>query len=111
MSALKEYRQFELVIGGRGHSQMIPFGLGVPILSLDVHDKLRFFLEDIDRMHWLLQLHGSVGEISENILNKALKLLQSRDRTKKDIRGLQVYLSEITNRNIEFISKSFYNKE
>lgn len=41
------FRSFSLVVGTRGHAQMIPFGLNVPIMSLISHDKLRYFLEDM----------------------------------------------------------------
>ena len=36
----------------RGHSQMIPFGLRKNILSIVSHDKLKWFLEDIDHPEW-----------------------------------------------------------
>lgn len=42
------YKDFTLVFGMRGHSQMIPFGMGIPIYSLISHNKLFYFLEDID---------------------------------------------------------------
>lgn len=41
-----------VVIGMRGHAGMIPFGIGVPILSIISHAKLRYFLEDIDHPEW-----------------------------------------------------------
>lgn len=43
---LRFYRQQEVVIGMRGHAQMVPFGLGVPIISIISHNKMRYFLED-----------------------------------------------------------------
>ncbi|MDM7831995.1 glycosyltransferase [Cellulomonas edaphi] len=46
------YREAALVVGMRGHAGMIPFGLGTPIVSLVSHPKLRYFLEDIGRPEW-----------------------------------------------------------
>jgi polysaccharide pyruvyl transferase WcaK-like protein/SAM-dependent methyltransferase len=46
------YSSIDLSIGMRGHAQMIPFGLGVPIISLIAHDKLAWFLEDIGYPEW-----------------------------------------------------------
>lgn len=46
------YKTVDLSIGMRGHSQMIPFGLGVPIFSAITHDKMRYFLEDIGEPDW-----------------------------------------------------------
>lgn len=41
-----------LVIGMRGHAGMIPFGLGVPIVSLVSHPKLQYFLDDVRHPEW-----------------------------------------------------------
>ncbi|WP_088183229.1 polysaccharide pyruvyl transferase family protein [Sphingobium sp. Z007] len=45
--AMNYFAKLPLTVGMRGHAQMIPFGLGNPILSLFVHNKLRWFLRDI----------------------------------------------------------------
>ncbi|WP_062383001.1 polysaccharide pyruvyl transferase family protein [Demequina iriomotensis] len=42
----------DVVAGMRGHAGMIPFGIGVPIVSIISHAKLRFFLEDIGHLEW-----------------------------------------------------------
>lgn len=36
----------DLVIGARGHAQMIPFGLGIPFVTIDSHPKTRYFAND-----------------------------------------------------------------
>lgn len=41
------YEKMDFVIGMRGHSNIIPFGRGIPFIALGSHDKNRFFLEDI----------------------------------------------------------------
>lgn len=41
------YRQMDLVIGMRGHSNIVPFGLGTTVIGLGSHNKNRFFLEQI----------------------------------------------------------------
>ena len=46
------YAAVDLAIGVRGHAQMIPFGLGVPIISLITHDKIAWFLEDVGHSDW-----------------------------------------------------------
>lgn len=50
--ALDVYRRASLVIGMRGHATMIPFGVGTPVLSIVSHPKMRYFLEDVDRLDW-----------------------------------------------------------
>lgn len=41
-----------VVLGCRGHAQMIPFGLGAFPFSFDVHPKLGYFHSDIGRPEW-----------------------------------------------------------
>jgi len=46
-AALRLYQSFDAVIAMRGHGQLVPFGLGVPVVSLITHEKLRWFLQDV----------------------------------------------------------------
>jgi polysaccharide pyruvyl transferase WcaK-like protein len=55
-AVLQYYRDVDLAVGMRGHSQMISFGLETPILSLISHDKLRWFLEDIGHPEWGVEI-------------------------------------------------------
>ncbi len=41
------YKQMNLVVGMRGHSNIVPFGLGTPVVGLGSHNKNRFFLTQI----------------------------------------------------------------
>lgn len=52
------YKTVDLSVGMRGHAQMIPFGLGVPIFSVISHDKMKYFLDDIDEPTWGAELLG-----------------------------------------------------
>ncbi|MFC1933573.1 polysaccharide pyruvyl transferase family protein, partial [Chloroflexota bacterium] len=47
-SAINLYMSMDLIIAMRGHSQMIPFGQGKKVISLISHDKLSWFLEDVN---------------------------------------------------------------
>ncbi len=53
---LRQYAGAAVAVGMRGHAQMVPFGVGVPILSLVSHDKLRFFLDDVDMADAAIEL-------------------------------------------------------
>ncbi|MDR3203021.1 MAG: polysaccharide pyruvyl transferase family protein, partial [Bifidobacteriaceae bacterium] len=44
---LAEYAEVPLVLGTRGHAQLIAFGMGAAPVSLAVHAKLRYFADDI----------------------------------------------------------------
>ena len=53
---LNYYVQPELMIAMRGHAQMIPFGCKTPVISLISHDKLKWFLEDIEHPEWGIEV-------------------------------------------------------
>lgn len=53
-TGLEYYAGLPLVVGMRGHGQMIPFGIGSGIISIMVHEKLKYFLEDINHEHLCL---------------------------------------------------------
>ncbi|MBL0885869.1 polysaccharide pyruvyl transferase family protein [Myceligenerans indicum] len=81
--ALAVYAESSLVIGMRGHAGMIPFGLGTPILSIVSHPKMRYFLEDIDRLEW----GCDVGEekLGELLAERAIDVLSHEDRYRADV--------------------------
>ncbi len=69
------YRSASLVIGMRGHATMIPFGLGTPVLSIVSHPKMRYFLEDIGRVEWGVDVHDErlgarLTELTADILGR-----------------------------------------
>jgi polysaccharide pyruvyl transferase WcaK-like protein len=56
---MEHYAQVDLSVGMRGHSQMIPFGFNKPIISLISHDKLKFFLDDLDLSDFGIDLNSN----------------------------------------------------
>lgn len=51
------------VLGGRGHAQMIPFGVGSIPLSLDLHAKLGYFAHDIGHPEFVIPV-GPEGMVA-----------------------------------------------
>ena len=94
----------ELVMGMRGHAQMIPFGLNCKILSLGSHDKLKWFLEDIEAIDWWIDLRNDTNHISEIILSKSLDIIEKSDQINEYIKIKQNNLYNITMKNMEFIN-------
>ena len=80
---------------------MIPFGLGTPIFSIITHDKLSFFLEDIDKPEWGEEL------FSENLKNNLFKLLDTvkinRNKIQHEIIECQKKIWNKTSDNMEII--------
>jgi len=94
------YKSFDLVIAGRGHSQMIPFGLGIPVLSLHVHNKIKFFLEDINKLDWMIDLDDE-DKIQETLVEKALYMLQHKRKIQKEIEEAKENLFHIIKNNFD----------
>lgn len=66
---LKFWNGVECSIGMRSHAQMIPFGLGKKIISLGSHEKIKWFMEDIDMMECYIDLNADAKTIEERIVN------------------------------------------
>jgi polysaccharide pyruvyl transferase WcaK-like protein len=47
----KYYKTLNTIFATRGHGQMIPMGLGVKVISIISHNKLKYFLEDT-KLEW-----------------------------------------------------------
>ena len=64
------YNDIELMFGTRGHAQMIPFGLNTKIISLGTHEKLKYFLEDVNSMDWYIDVQHHPNRVSDQIKEK-----------------------------------------
>ena len=76
------YHKMNVVVGMRGHAQLIPFGRGIPVISLISHDKLKWFLNDVD-----MQFTGV--EANEFNMGESLFRLVRRIHTYSETRYLQ----------------------
>ena len=73
-SLISEYQSYDVVLGGRGHSLMIPVGLNIPIISITTHDKQRFFIQDFLPLKYNIEL----GELSDvEILDRIVNCIKS----------------------------------
>lgn len=100
---IQAYSSPKLVIGMRGHAQMIPFGCSTPILSIISHDKMRWFLEDIHHVEWGVELTDANFE--EILLKKANYLLDNYRDCISDIEAEKARLWDITNHNLKVIKE------
>lgn len=98
---VKEYAKPRLVIGMRGHAQMIPFGCNTPILSIISHDKMQWFLDDIQHPDWGVDVLNL--QFEEELLIKAQKMYMSTNELIPILKKEQTYLYEITLKNMEYI--------
>ena len=85
---IKAYAKPRLVIGMRGHAQMIPFGCNTPIVSIVSHDKMQWFLDDIGQSNW-----------GADVLSPTFKndLIQRIDQAINDFKNEMQYITEKQN--------------
>ncbi len=102
LSCFNEYTNAALVIGMRGHAQMIPFGCGTPILSIISHDKMQWFLDDIGYPEWGCEL--SQDNFQEMLVKKTENVLNSIDTFRKEILIAQDKIYKITLKNLHTVS-------
>ncbi len=100
------YNNIELMMGMRGHAQMIPFGVNTKIISLGTHEKLAYFLEDIDAMDWYIDVHHNPSGLADIILEKFTAMMNI-DKTTAEERIIQQQdkLFQITKNNLNVINR------
>ena len=96
------YCNMELTLGTRGHAQMIPFGLNSKILSLGSHNKLRYFLEDIESLDWYVDLREDVSTLKDRITTRFFEIIASTEADERLIYQ-QSRLYQVTSENHEII--------
>lgn len=98
------YIQPDLVVGMRGHAQMIPFGLRRPIFSIISHDKMRYFLEDIGHPDWGCNINDPrFGETLDAFIDQAFIQAEPLARA---VTAAQALCWENTMKNMGTISRS-----
>ena len=105
---LSAYSKPRLVIGMRGHAQMIPFGCNTPILSIVSHDKMQWFLDDIHHPEWGVDVLNPSFEAE--LLEKAKKLYESTEILIPILKDEQRKLWNITQQNMNYIKSIIKNK-
>lgn len=95
------YSTPKVVIGMRGHAQMIPFGCGTPIVSIISHDKMAYFLDDINHPEW------GVDVLDENFGERLYEIIQYACDNEKmissEIYRIQDTLWEISMKNVAYM--------
>tara|TARA_Y100001970_G_scaffold289560_1_gene420351 strand:+ start:510 stop:1697 length:1188 start_codon:yes stop_codon:yes gene_type:complete len=98
---IKSYLDVSTMIGMRGHSQMIPFGCGIPIISLISHDKIKYFLTDIGHEEWGIEINSM--NIETEIIDKVNKAIKHSNERKEEILKIQSDFFKTTEKNTKEI--------
>jgi polysaccharide pyruvyl transferase WcaK-like protein len=105
------YNGVDVVIGMRGHAQMIPFGVNCHIITLGSHEKMKWFLEDIDALDWYVELTNNCNNLANTIFNKFIEIHEIKgEETTKRILDAQEKLHNITLQNMEYIKGKVFNE-
>lgn len=87
-----------VVLGGRGHAQLIPFGAGSIPISLDLHNKLRYFAADVG--HPEFTLAAEPERLGERIVESVAAAWEQRDQLQGDLAAVQQEWMEISQQNL-----------
>lgn len=98
------YNNVDLVIGMRGHAQMIPFGLRKPIVSIISHEKMKYFLDDIKHPEWGVDIKSST--LKDELIEKIDALSSDRYQTiQEQVNRAQQAQYNLTKANFDTIRK------
>lgn len=102
--ALDFFARTPLVVGMRGHAQMIPFGLGTPILSLLVHNKLKYFLDDIGFPEFCVDVRRA--NFAGELIDKAEHIYENYDAVTSGFERARAGLMDLSISNLGDIYKA-----
>jgi len=77
------YARCDLAVGLRGHAQMVPFGLRVPILSVISHDKMGWFLDDVGHPEWGVEVMRD--DVVDQLCDRIDDHAANRDRVRRQL--------------------------
>jgi hypothetical protein len=83
---------------------MIPFGLNCKIITLSSHDKMRYFLEDLEALELLVDLRSDIENIRSKIVDKTNLLIQNSGKYETHFAGYQEKFYQITKENLKKIN-------
>lgn len=103
------YKKMNVVIGMRGHSNIISFGMGTPFISMGSHNKNRFFAKEIGEEKYLIDLRDYKNNAKcDTIIEQVEKLLQDKeykDRTFKRRNELEKMFIDFNNKIIRILKE------
>lgn len=94
------------VLGGRGHAQMIPFGVGSIPISLDLHAKLGYFAEDVGHADLVIPVgRGTEAEPAEVVAERITARVEAAYATGPELQA------DLADAGREFLERTARNHE
>lgn len=95
------YRSQKLIVGMRGHSLMIPWGLQVPVISLTTQNKQKWFIETTGHPEYSIEI--TTPSLANELNDKVLSIIENYEQAVNDIIQKQKEFYNITYNNFIFI--------
>lgn len=103
------YKKMDLVLGMRGHSNIISFGMGTPLISIGSHNKNQFFMNDIGEEKYLISLRDYKNiNNCDTIIQKIEEVLNDKEyqkRTDEKRKELHKTFAEFNNKIINILER------
>jgi polysaccharide pyruvyl transferase WcaK-like protein len=101
---IRFYASMPVTLGMRGHAQMIPFGCGNALFSIVSHDKMNFFLQDIEKPEWGADVFDR--ELADKAISFLANLERSWDAVARHIDAEQARFWATTTANLATIGRA-----
>ncbi|WP_083987942.1 polysaccharide pyruvyl transferase family protein [Croceicoccus marinus] len=99
------YRSKSLVIGMRGHGVMLPYGLGVPVMGIINHVKVRYFLEEVKLGDYAVDLEDP--HMTDKMIERVGRFDADRPAFYRVMDREKERLWDITQRNLDTLEPYF----
>lgn len=99
------YRGKSLVIGMRGHGAMLPYGLGVPVMGIINHVKVRYFLAEVKLGHYAVDLEDP--HMADKMIERVRRFDADRKAFYRVMDREKQRLWDITQRNLDTLEPCF----
>lgn len=103
---IEEYAKPKLVLGMRGHAQLIPFGCNTPIVSIISHDKMQWFLDDVERPQWGVDVQSI--NFRNDLLESSLSILNNYQDSINHIDKVQERFWQVSLNNTKIALDSMF---
>lgn len=101
------YAAMDLVVGMRGHANIVPFGLNVPFLGMGSHNKNRFFLAEVGEPELMLEAAdypaGGSVEVMLEKMNRAVDDTDLKERLAARLKEFTAVADDFNRRVVELL--------
>lgn len=81
------YRQMDVVIGMRGHANIVAFGQNTPFIGMGSHRKIRYFLDDVNRNKYFFDVRPNGKLYNLDLMRSLLdKIIQNNQEERAIMR-------------------------